>query len=173
MISSSLSSFFVSGYLSVMSAEKESVQLYMMQHLQDIMADAELYGWEPIWVFHAVWLQQLEQGHVTWADEAWSIDESPCGTMSQHQVKQAGTRRIIHRKSNRKPPRVSMCQPGQVQGLAWVTTMACTCSNPTPHPKDLCACCYCITNVRRICPYLEHFCWRKGEDLAWNEEVGV
>ena len=41
----------------------------MMQHLQDIMGDAELYTWEPIWAFHAVWLQQLEQGHVTWADE--------------------------------------------------------------------------------------------------------
>ena len=39
-------------YLSVMSAEKESDQLYMMQQLQDIMADVELYGWEPIQDFH-------------------------------------------------------------------------------------------------------------------------
>ena len=60
---------FVSGYLSVMSVEKGSVRLYTLQHLQDIMADVELYGWEPIRAFHAIWLQQLEQGCVTWADE--------------------------------------------------------------------------------------------------------
>ena len=32
------------------------------------MADAEIYGWEATRAFHAVWLQQLEQGRVTWKD---------------------------------------------------------------------------------------------------------
>ena len=41
----------------------------MIQHLQDLVDDVDLYGWEPVWAFHAVWLQQLEEGCVTWADE--------------------------------------------------------------------------------------------------------
>ena len=57
--------FFISRYLSVMAAEKESVQSYMIQHLQDIMGDAELYGSGSILAFHAVSLQKLKQGCVT------------------------------------------------------------------------------------------------------------
>ena len=45
---------FVSGYLMVMSAEKETMHPHTMQHLQDIMADAELCGWEPVMVFHII-----------------------------------------------------------------------------------------------------------------------
>ena len=60
---------FVSGFLMVMILEKQSVRPYMLQHLQDLMADADLYGWEPIRAFHAIWFQQLEQSHVTWDNE--------------------------------------------------------------------------------------------------------
>ena len=52
---------FVSSFLIVMAMEKESVRPYMLQHLQDLMADAELYSWEPARAFYAVWLQQSEQ----------------------------------------------------------------------------------------------------------------
>ena len=60
---------FISGYLVVMVAEKRSIHHPMIQHLQDLMSDAELYGWEPVRAFHAIWLQQLEQGRVAWDDE--------------------------------------------------------------------------------------------------------
>ena len=55
-------SLFVSGYLAVMVAEKTSVHSLMSQHLQDLVSDVELYGWEPVTAFQAIWLQQLEQG---------------------------------------------------------------------------------------------------------------
>ena len=45
---------FVSEYLPVMLAKKEPMRPYVMQHLQDIMADVELYGWESIRAFHAL-----------------------------------------------------------------------------------------------------------------------
>ena len=45
---------FISRYLVVMSAAKESVWLYMIQHLQDIMGDKHIYGWESIWSFHTI-----------------------------------------------------------------------------------------------------------------------
>ena len=45
---------FVSGYLAIMAAEKPSVHPLMAQHLQELMGEAELYGWEPIRAFHTV-----------------------------------------------------------------------------------------------------------------------
>ena len=53
----------------VVASEKESIRPYMLQHLQDLMVDMELYGGEPVRAFHAIWLQQLKQGHATWADK--------------------------------------------------------------------------------------------------------
>ena len=36
---------FVSGYMAVMEVEKQSIKPLMAHHLQDLMADAELYSW--------------------------------------------------------------------------------------------------------------------------------
>ena len=55
----------------------------MMHHLQDIMADTDLYCWEPIQAFYAVWCQQLEQGHVIWAAEEVNLKYRR-GLMWQH-----------------------------------------------------------------------------------------
>ena len=61
--------FFISGYLAVMATEKPSIHSLMLQHCQDLMSDVELYNWELVRAFHAIRLQQLEQGRVTWANE--------------------------------------------------------------------------------------------------------
>ena len=47
--------------MDMMEAEKLAVHT-LMAHLQELMEDVELYGWEPIGAFHPIWLQQLEQG---------------------------------------------------------------------------------------------------------------
>ena len=60
---------FVSGLLMVMAREKIAIKPYMLQHMQELMEDAESYGWELIRAYHAIWLQQLEQGRVSWPDE--------------------------------------------------------------------------------------------------------
>ena len=51
---------FVSRFLMVMAGEKDNIKPFMLQHLQMLMEDIELYSWEPIEAYHAVWLHQLE-----------------------------------------------------------------------------------------------------------------
>ena len=58
----------MSGYLGVMEKEEESIKPFMARHLQELMTDMELYSWESARVYHAVWLQQLENGQVPWDD---------------------------------------------------------------------------------------------------------
>ena len=48
-----------------MEDEKPAIKALMASHLVELMSDAELYRWEPIRAFHAVWLLQLEHGHVS------------------------------------------------------------------------------------------------------------
>ena len=55
----------VSSYMKVMNAEKPPVKALMGAHLAELMADAELYGWEAVCTFHATWLHQIEQGHAS------------------------------------------------------------------------------------------------------------
>ena len=59
---------FVNGYLAVVAVEHVAIQEYMMVHLQELMEDAEQYGWRVIREFHAAWLQLLEQGRAAWGD---------------------------------------------------------------------------------------------------------
>ena len=60
---------FINRYLIVMEGEKQSVKEWMANHLQDLMADTEHYGWEQIRAFYAMWLNELEQGRVSWDDD--------------------------------------------------------------------------------------------------------
>ena len=53
---------FVNRYLAVMETEKESIKSLDAHHPQELMADMELCVWEPIRTYHAVWLQQVENG---------------------------------------------------------------------------------------------------------------
>ena len=57
------------GYLVVMEGEKATVRAQMASYLKDLMSDSELYGWDKVRAYHAVWLNQLEQGQVSWDDQ--------------------------------------------------------------------------------------------------------
>ena len=52
-----------------MEAEKPVVRLHMAYHLHELIGDTAVYGWEWVRAFHAVCLQQLEHGRVTWKDD--------------------------------------------------------------------------------------------------------
>ena len=60
---------FVSGYMQAMEAKKPAIHPLVATHFVDLMCDDKLYGWEHINAFYAVWLQQMEHGHVMWVDE--------------------------------------------------------------------------------------------------------
>ena len=40
----------------------------ILKHLQELMADAATYGWEPVCACHAVWSQHIVNGHAEWED---------------------------------------------------------------------------------------------------------
>ena len=60
---------FVSSHMQAMEAGKPAVRPLMAAHVVELMGDDKLYGWEYVCAFHAVWLQQLEHGRITWADK--------------------------------------------------------------------------------------------------------
>ena len=43
---------FVHGYILVMQGEKELVRAKMASHLEDLMGDLEIYGWERVRASH-------------------------------------------------------------------------------------------------------------------------
>ena len=57
---------FVQGYRIVMKGDVGAIMEKMATHLDELMNDAELYGWERVRAYHRVRLNQLEQGQVTW-----------------------------------------------------------------------------------------------------------
>ena len=60
---------FVQGYMIIMKGEVGAIRERMATPLEDLISNAELYGWEWTRDFHCVWPNQLEQGRFTWHDE--------------------------------------------------------------------------------------------------------
>ena len=65
---------FVSSYLAMLKTAKSAQKSIMTKHLKDLMADAELYDWEPVRAYLAVWLQQIENGRVNWNDSEAKLE---------------------------------------------------------------------------------------------------
>ena len=113
-----------------MAAEKPSIHLLMIQHLLDLMSNAKLYGWELVRAFHVVWLQQLEQGRVTWANEEvklryiWALVWHHAAGPSQ------------------TPPAKKQVYntPAKPGSRAYERYNDGTCRDATPHAKELHAC---------------------------------
>ena len=59
---------FASGYIAFLNTVKSGFKEVMLKHLQELMADSAIYGWEHVRTYHAVWLQQIENGHAEWED---------------------------------------------------------------------------------------------------------
>ena len=55
----------------------DHVKAKMASHLEELMGNAELYGWERVRAFHGVWLNQLEQGWPTWEEGEEKIPACP------------------------------------------------------------------------------------------------
>ena len=41
----------------------------MVLHLEEIMEDTNVYGWDKVQAFHAAWMNQMEQCRCKWADD--------------------------------------------------------------------------------------------------------
>ena len=60
---------FINGYLTVLVEYTEEVKGHMLWHLQELMEDAEFYGWRSVRDYHVAWLLKFEQGRAAWGDE--------------------------------------------------------------------------------------------------------
>ena len=48
-----------------MKGEESATKDKMATHLDELMQDSELYGWQKVRAFHSVWLNQIEQGRAS------------------------------------------------------------------------------------------------------------
>ena len=48
--------------LTVMAMEPDHIKAKMLIHQQELIEDSVAYGWQAVHLYHAAWLQHLEQG---------------------------------------------------------------------------------------------------------------
>ena len=59
-------SLFISGYMKITDRQKPDIKSPMSASLAYLMVNSERYGWEALCAFHAIWIQQLDQGRTSW-----------------------------------------------------------------------------------------------------------
>jgi hypothetical protein len=57
---------FVRGFIMTSLKAPQDELLHRLRYLSDLMADCRVRSWEKVRDFHAVWMQELEQGEATW-----------------------------------------------------------------------------------------------------------
>lgn len=148
---------FVHGYMCiVLDGEQESeVQGQMLQHLRDIMMDAGEFSWPAARNFHAIALQAMERGRLTWEDQGKIQDLRR--TYAQKPLAQPAT---DHPNADQGEP-VLVCfgyQDGtcRQQGKAH--------SSPKGTLRHMCAFCWRATG--KMWPHPERECRFKKESEA-------
>ena len=65
----------INGYLTcaVLGEEHDVVKGFMLAQLQEVMEDADVYGWKCVKGYHPVWRQHIGQGRAAWEDEERKI----------------------------------------------------------------------------------------------------
>ena len=111
-----------------METKKLDVHPLIAQHLQELVVDVELYIWDPVKAFHAMWLQQLEYGRVTRADEDATGAPSPASASFQQPQKKSAKEGQAYN---------ILAKPGSRVCAAFNIG---TCTDATPHHKDLHVC---------------------------------
>ena len=59
---------FVQGYLIVMAKVDTKTRDIIAKHLEELMSDCNMCGWEEVRAYHGILLNQMEQGHLSWQD---------------------------------------------------------------------------------------------------------
>ena len=65
---------FVSAYLAIVEMVKRSFKSIIARHLKELIADAGVYGWALVRAYHAIWLQQIENGRVQWMNAEPTVE---------------------------------------------------------------------------------------------------
>ena len=139
----------MSGYLAMLETAKPAQKPLMTKRIKEFIEDTELYSWEPVRGYHAVWLQQIENGRVNW-DHSEAKLVLLCQALVWHSVHSA----IKPDRAAPAAPAVSLEKPEKGTGTTSVAAKPATCdcaaynegasSKQDQHPKELHICTYCL-----------------------------
>ena len=149
----------MSGYLIIMEGENQAVKSQMAHHLQKLMADTVLYECDKVRVFHAMFLNQLEQGQATWGDEEAKMRFKRA--LVWHQTTN------VTQMATMSAPLPQKMQPRDSQTYNTTAKLGSNayqafnqgnCLDGTAHPNDLHVCSYCLGAVKRLFTHQECYC---------------
>ena len=165
---------FVNGTLkAVMATESMSpMAKIQLNHLAELMGDAEDFAWPTLRQYHGVILQDLEMGRYSWEDQE---------TFSRKKVKhvsraEAAARRPRHHSQPSSfSARPMSTSSSQVQSNVTQVCKAYNlgeCNAPSPHSSSeglvRHCCAFCKKNVQRYLGHTEKSCRRKSENMSKN-----
>ena len=153
---------FVYGYMIVINTEEAGIKAKMYTHLNDLMSNAQLYGWKRTWNFHWVWLNQFEQGRCTWLDE--EAKPQFCRSLIWHLARTSPSCPNISRTSRRTRQHRNQAS---YNAAAKPGTNRCKAFNEGKCDKQMTnaslqhICSYCLVAVKGAFPHSEDQCNRK------------
>ena len=146
--------------------DTEVIKKQMAAHLQDLMLNAQLYGWERARTFHGVWLNQLEQVYCTWIDKEEKLKLHRA--LVWHPTSSSFSAPLTTRASGRTRQH-SHKSPAEYNTPARPGTKACQAYNTIgcsgqqgEHPDQQHICYFCLLAINQAFPHTETECIRKG-----------
>ena len=158
---------FISGYLTILESVNPVQKEALLNHLSELMANSAIYRWEPVWTLHAIWVQQLENNHADWGNEAKKLEFrhtivcNPVYQGTRHKAQPIAQPQ--QRPEKDVTGRMAMANPG---------TKACAafnigkCTMQADHPKELHIYTYCLAVAHKQCTHQECFCQCKSYNEA-------
>jgi hypothetical protein len=158
---------FFMGYLAAIRRSPPSVKDVMLHHLELLSQDIVSFSFTAVRSFHAIWLQEVEEGAVAWGDDTernamrmrfvWNAPTTIAARSHSFTAARAPARSF----SNFAPivplaPNSSPCLPFN----------AGTCSQPASHPGNDHICSYCASRFQRHCTHGETACIKKKKIAA-------
>ena len=162
-ISFQLPCLLLDNYLAIMETVKPALKLIMSEHLKELMADTEVYGWVPVRAYHVVWLQQIENGRAKWSDVNEKLEF--CRALVWHAV--PPTSRLKQAGSAPRPKKAAV-QRSSTTVTMILGTKACSafnkegCTQQEDHRPDLHTWAYCMASVNIQCVHPKRFVTTKS-----------
>ena len=136
------------------------------------MADEATYGWEPVWAYHAVWLQQLENGHAEWKNIDLKLEFRRALVWNSAQCDNARPRPLA------APRQFAAKDMGAKPATSKPGTKSCAlfnqrkCGDQRDNPADRHICSYHLNVAKKVCVHQQRFCQCKIYDEAAKHKGG-
>ena len=142
----------------------------MLIHFQELMEDADMYGWRAVVDYHAGWLQHLEQGRAACGDKdkktqlRWALVWN-CPVINPKANINASTTLQVTQAAAGQPRTAYVSQQVKPGDNACHAYNAGKCMDNSTHPLELYVCQFCLTAAHCLCKHMELVCKGKGQVL--------